>query len=57
VAARLQTLAQPGQGVIGGATRDALGAAPGLVLTPLGDLDVKGRRQAVRAYSVVGVRG
>jgi class 3 adenylate cyclase len=52
VAARLQALAEPGQVVIGGATHDALGADSGLVLTPLGDLDVKGRRQPVRAYSV-----
>jgi len=52
VAARLQSLAEPGQVVIGGATHDALGAESGLLLTPLGDLEVKGRRQAVRAYAV-----
>jgi adenylate cyclase len=56
VASRLQTLAEPGQVVIGGTTRDALGDLDGLVLTPLGDLDVKGRRQSVRAY-VVGTGG
>ncbi|MEV0560853.1 adenylate/guanylate cyclase domain-containing protein [Dactylosporangium sp. NPDC050588] len=49
VAARLQTIAEPGQVVIGGATHDAL---RGVVATPLGDLEVKGRRQTVRAYVV-----
>lgn len=48
VAARLQTVAEPGQVVIGAATREAVGA--GLVASPLGDLTVKGRRQPVRAY-------
>ena len=48
VAARLQTLAEPGQVVIGESTRLAIGG--GLVVTPLGDLMVKGRRQPVRAY-------
>jgi class 3 adenylate cyclase len=51
VAARLQTLAEPGQVVIGAATRDAIGES--IKVKPLGDLEVKGRRQAVRAYVVV----
>jgi class 3 adenylate cyclase len=49
VAARLQTIAEPGQVVIGGATFDAL---RGVVASPLGELEVKGRRQTVRAYVV-----
>ena len=48
VAARLQTVAEPGQVVIGAATRAALG--PGACTLPLGDLTVKGRRQPVPAY-------
>ncbi len=50
VAARLQTVAKPGQVVIGGATRDALGDRARTVL--IGDLEVAGRRQKVRAYAV-----
>jgi class 3 adenylate cyclase len=49
VAARLQTIAEPGQVVIGGATFDAL---RDVVAIPLGELEVKGRRQTVRAYVV-----
>ncbi len=49
VAARLQTIAEPGQVVIGGATFDAL---RDVVATPLGELEVKGRRQTVRAFVV-----
>lgn len=50
VAARLQTVAEPGQVVIGGATYDAV--ADRVVATALGELEVKGRRQTVRAYAV-----
>jgi class 3 adenylate cyclase len=50
VAARLQTLAEPGQVVIGDATRAELGDTA--KIKPLGDLEVKGRRQPVRAYIV-----
>jgi class 3 adenylate cyclase len=50
VAARLQTVARPGQVVIGGATRDALGDRARA--TFIGDLEVAGRRQTVRAYAV-----
>ncbi len=52
VAARLQGLAEPGQVVIGEATRDAVG--PGLRVEPLGELTVKGRQQPVRAFVVTG---
>ncbi|WP_373310522.1 adenylate/guanylate cyclase domain-containing protein [Asanoa iriomotensis] len=52
VAARLQTLAEPGQVVIGETTLKAAGASVRAV--PLGDLDVKGRIQTVRAYVVTG---
>jgi class 3 adenylate cyclase len=54
VAARLQTIAQPGQVVIGGATFDALGDRAQTLL--IGDLDVAGRRQKVRAYLVESLR-
>jgi class 3 adenylate cyclase len=50
VAARLQTIAKPGQVVIGGATCDALAGRARTVL--IGDLEVAGRRQKVRAYLV-----
>jgi class 3 adenylate cyclase len=50
VAARLQGLAEPGQVVIGEATRDAIGDAA--VVEPLGELTVKGRQAPVRAYVV-----
>ena len=50
VAARLQALAEPGQVVIGGATRDAIGE--GATVEALGEMTVKGRRQPVRAYVV-----
>ncbi|RJL31036.1 hypothetical protein D5H75_22040 [Bailinhaonella thermotolerans] len=48
VAARLQGLAEPGQVVIGEATRAALGRAA--EVTPLGDLNLKGKTRPVRAY-------
>jgi class 3 adenylate cyclase len=50
VAARLQTLAEPGQVVIGEATRDAIGDR--LRAHPLGELMVKGRVTPVRAFVV-----
>jgi class 3 adenylate cyclase len=53
VAARLQTMAEPGQVVIGEATRSALGAVARY--EPLGELTVKGRAQPVRAYIVTGL--
>ncbi|HEU4397942.1 MAG TPA: adenylate/guanylate cyclase domain-containing protein [Actinomycetota bacterium] len=53
VAARLQSLAEPGQVVIGEATRCAVGAA--VEVEPLGDLAVKGRLQTVRAYAVTAL--
>jgi class 3 adenylate cyclase len=48
VASRLETSAEPGQVVIGGATREQLG--DGAQVDPLGELQVKGRSQLVRAY-------
>ncbi len=53
VAARLQTLAEPGQVVIGEATRQAIGDA--VHVEPLGDLEVRGRQQLVRAFVVTGL--
>jgi class 3 adenylate cyclase len=54
VAARLESLAKPGQVVIGGATYAALdGWAQ---TTPLGDVVVKGRRQPVTAYLLHDLR-
>jgi Adenylate cyclase, family 3 (some proteins contain HAMP domain) len=54
VAARLQSIAQPGQVVIGDATREALGDEVQAEL--IGDLEVAGRRQKVRAWLVQGLR-
>jgi class 3 adenylate cyclase len=53
VAARLQTLAEPGQVVIGAATMAAAGAA--VQAQPLGELHVKGRITPVGAFLVTGV--
>jgi class 3 adenylate cyclase len=53
VAARLQGLAEPGQVVIGEATRDAVGDAA--TVEPLGELTVKGRQAPVRAFVVTGL--
>src|SRR6185369_9957879 len=53
VAARLQTIAEPGRVVIGEATRLALG--DGVTVEPLGELTVKGRQQPVQAYVVTGL--
>ncbi|SHN47833.1 adenylate/guanylate cyclase domain-containing protein [Cryptosporangium aurantiacum] len=50
VAARLQTLAQPGQVVVGDATMQQLG--PDVSAYSLGELTVKGRLQPVRAHVV-----
>jgi len=55
VAARLQSLAEPGQVVIGDATRAAIGDA--VSVRPLGDLAVKGRHQTVRAFVVTALWG
>ena len=53
VASRLQNLAQPGQVIIGAETLRATGGRVGA--HPLGDLQVKGRVQPVRAYVVRGL--
>ena len=54
VAARLETLARPGQVVVGGATYAALDGSAHA--TPLGDVVVKGRRQPVTAYLLHDLR-
>jgi adenylate cyclase len=48
LAARLQTLAQPGQVVLGGATLAALGGAARV--EALGRIEVKGKREPVEAF-------
>jgi class 3 adenylate cyclase len=53
VAARLQTIAEPGKVVIGEATLQALDGL--YTVDPLGELTVKGRQQPVRAYVVTGL--
>jgi adenylate cyclase len=53
VAARLQTIAEPGRVVIGDATLAAVGE--GIEVEPLGELLVKGRQQPVRAFVVTGL--
>ncbi|MBB5869604.1 class 3 adenylate cyclase/branched-subunit amino acid transport protein [Allocatelliglobosispora scoriae] len=53
VAARLQTLAEPGQVVVGAATL-ALAGPSAVQAVPLGELAVKGRIQPVRAFAVTG---
>jgi len=53
VAARLRSLAEPGQVVIGEATKHAMGAAA--EVKPIGDLTVKGRQTQVRAYVVTAL--
>lgn len=53
VAARLQTLAEPGQVIIGEETWRSAG--PQVKADPLGELQVKGRVQTVRAYVVTGL--
>ena len=54
VAARLESVAQPGQVVIGGSTRDRL--PEGAAVEPLGELAVKGRRGGVVAYRLFGLQ-
>jgi class 3 adenylate cyclase len=54
VAARLQTLAEPGQVVIGAATYEAAGPAR-VQAVALGELMVKGRISPVRAFTVTGL--
>ena len=54
VAARLESVAQPGQVVMGVSTYSAIG--PVALVAPLGDLQVKGREQTVRAYQLLAIR-
>src|SRR6266540_2962065 len=51
LAAQLQAAAWPGQVVIGGATREALGEVA--IVEALGRLDLKGKRQPVEAFLLV----
>ena len=53
VAARLEAIAEPGTVVIGESTHDLLG--PGAVVTPLGDLELKGKSQPVRAFRLLSL--
>ena len=54
VAARLQSSAVPGTIVVGESTASLL--APRFVLEPLGEVEVKGRDRAVRAWQLDGAR-
>jgi class 3 adenylate cyclase len=53
VAARLESVARPGEVVVGASTQAAIGAVA--EIAPLGDLQVKGREQPVRAYRLLGI--
>jgi class 3 adenylate cyclase len=55
VAARLEQGAEPGQVVIGASTYALIGTTARVA--PLGDLQVKGREQVVRAYQLLAVGG
>lgn len=54
VAARLQSLAEPGTVVIGAATLKQLG--DGAVVRPLGKLSLKGKQELVEAYVLTSMR-
>jgi class 3 adenylate cyclase len=54
VAARLQSAAAPGTIAVGEGTAALL--APGFVLEPLGDIEVKGREAPVQAWQLDGAR-
>jgi predicted ATPase/class 3 adenylate cyclase len=54
LAARLQSIAMPGQVVVGAATRDLIGRV--FELQPLAPVNLKGIDAPVRAYTVVGER-
>lgn len=53
VASRLQAMAQPGGIVASAAVRDALGTHPSMKFDDLGDQNLKGIVETVRAYAVV----
>lgn len=53
VAARLESVAEPGTVVIGHPTYTAVG--PSAVVAPLGDLDLKGKELPVRAYRLMSI--
>ena len=52
---RLQAAAAPGEVVVSGATRDAIG--DDAEVEPIDAIDAKGKREPVRAYRLVGLRG
>jgi class 3 adenylate cyclase len=54
VAARLQSAAAPGAIAVGESTAGLL--APGFVLEPLGDIEIKGREAPVQAWQLDGAR-
>jgi class 3 adenylate cyclase len=53
-AARLQAAAGPGEVVISGATRDAIGDAA--LVEPIDPIEAKGKREPVTAFRLVGLR-
>ncbi len=54
VASRLQAMAEPGGIVTSAAVRDAIGAQPSMRFNDLGDQNLKGIAEAVRAFAVLG---
>jgi class 3 adenylate cyclase len=54
VAARLESTAQPGEVVIGAATYEAIRDVA--EVRPLGDIELKGKREPVTAYVLTGLR-
>lgn len=54
VAARLESTAQPGEVVVGAATYEAIRDVA--EVTPLGDIELKGKRETVTAYVLTGLR-
>ncbi len=54
-ASRLQAAAAPGEVVVSGSTRDAIG--DDAEVEPIDPIEAKGKREPVRAYRLVGLRG
>jgi adenylate cyclase len=57
IAARLQTLAEPGGICLSGAVRDQIGARLPVAFAPLGEQRVKNIAEPVRAFTVAGTAG
>src|SRR5215471_12006747 len=57
IAARLQTLAEPGGICLSGAVRDQIGARLPIAFAPLGEQRVKNIAEPVRAFTVAGTAG